>query len=150
MSEIIVVDGANVAYGEESKDGRPKVANLTLMRKALEARGFDPIVVVDASLAHHVDDEEQIKALFEQQRLRQAPAGTDADYFVLSTAEDHEARVVTNDTYEKYREQFPWIEERRLPFMIIKGQVELYQPQLDGNTGEAGGAVADEETGERE
>ena len=134
MSEIIIVDGANVAYGEQSNEGKPKVSNLTLMHKALEAQGYDPIIVIDASLPYDVDDRQQLEALLDQQRLRQAPADTEADYFVLRTAEDHEAKVVTNDTYEKYRDQFPWIDERRVPFMIVKGEVELYQPKLGGDS----------------
>lgn len=35
-----------------------------------------------------------------------------------------------NDAFEAYRDQYPWIEDRRVPLMIIKGQVELYEDSL--------------------
>ncbi len=124
---IIVVDGANVAYGERSKGGAPKVNNLIAMREALEQEGYSPIIIIDASLRHAIDDPDKLEALIQQQIVRQAPAGTDADYFVLETAEMYEARVVSNDTYEPYREAHPWIYERRVPFMVIKDEVILYE-----------------------
>lgn len=128
--KVIVVDGANVAYVERSHDGKPKVSNLTAVYHALEREGFDPIVIVDASLRYDVDDPDQLEALIDGQRVRQAPSGTDADYFVLEFAGDHDAFVVTNDNYEAYRDRYPWIEDRRVPVMIVQGEVELYAPKL--------------------
>lgn len=133
MSNIVVVDGANVAYVEKTNDGKPKVANLTRVQHALEDEGFDPIIIVDASLVYEVDDREQLESLLDQQVIRQAPAETDADFFVLQTAEDYKAQVVTNDQYEDYQERFPWIGEKRLPFMIVKGKVEFYRPSMEEN-----------------
>lgn len=128
--EQIVVDGANVAFEERAANGKPKVSNLIAVRKALEQQGFESLIIVDASLWHEVDDPDQLDALIKQQVVRQAPAGTDADYFVLTTAQQQHAQVVSNDRYEPYREQFPWIDERRVPLMIVEGRVELYQPDL--------------------
>ncbi|HBY96831.1 MAG: hypothetical protein M5U01_33540 [Ardenticatenaceae bacterium] len=59
------------------------------------------------------------------------PAETDADYFVLETAGREEALVVSNDQFEPYQDRFPWIEQRRVPLMIINGEVELYKPKLE-------------------
>jgi hypothetical protein len=36
-------------------------------------------------------------------------------------------KVVSNDRFEKYSQRFEWIEERRVPLMIINGEVELYE-----------------------
>lgn len=125
--KMAVVDGANVAYAEMSAAGQPKVSNVLAVRRALQARGYEAIIIVDASLRHEIDDPNQLEALLDDNIVRQAPAGTDADYFVLETAERYDARVVSNDTFDDYRERYPWIDERRLPLMVIHGEVELYE-----------------------
>ena len=128
---VIVVDGANIAYIEESKGGEPKVSNLVAVRQALEKRGYKPVIIVDASLRHQVDDPDQLEALIDDQKIRQAPAGTDADYFILQFAEQKDALVVSNDEFEQYQDQFPWIEQRRVPLMIVHGDVQLYGNDLE-------------------
>ena len=128
---VIVVDGANIAYEELSKKGEPKVSNIIAVRNALKEQGFKPIIIIDASLRFNVDDPQQLEALIDDQEFRQVPAETDADYFVLETADRYGAPVVSNDRFEPYRDRYPWIEDRRVPVMIINGKVEIYQPKLD-------------------
>jgi predicted thioredoxin/glutaredoxin len=125
--QFVVVDGSNVAHEEKSLSGKPKVSNIVAVRRTLEEQGFEPLVVIDASLKYDVDDPDQIEALIEHRSIRQVPAGTDADYFIIQIAEQHDARIVTNDTYREYRSQHPWIAQRRLPYMIVKGEVHLYE-----------------------
>jgi hypothetical protein len=127
----IVVDGANVAYAEKSHQGDPKVSNLVAMRSVLTAKGYDPLIIVDASLVYEVDDKEQLEALLDEQVIRQAPADTDADYFVLAMANELDAKIVSNDRFEAYRDQYGDVDERRVPFMIVDGNVELYGPALE-------------------
>lgn len=128
--QIAVVDGANVAYLEASQAGQPKVSNLVAVRQELQTQGYDAMIVVDASLRHQIDDPAQLEALIENQSVRQAPAGTDADYFILEIADDQNALVVSNDEFEQYQDQYPWIEERRVPLMIVNGEVKLYERKL--------------------
>lgn len=128
--QVAVVDGANVAHAEKTRDGKPKCSNITAMRALLQKRHFKPIVIADAALRHDVDDPQQFESLVDKQTIRQAPAGVRADYFVLRTAEEEEGVVVSNDTYREFRDSFGWIEERRVPFMIVEGKVQLYQPKL--------------------
>lgn len=132
--EFAVVDGSNIAFAERSKDGKPKVSNIVAVRRMLSEQGYSPIIIVDAALRHQVDNPEQLESMIKDQVVRQAPAETDADFFVLKTAEEENAPVISNDLYEPYREQFPWIAERRVPFMIVAGNVELYQEPLDATS----------------
>ncbi|HST53011.1 MAG TPA: hypothetical protein VLJ61_13450 [Pyrinomonadaceae bacterium] len=127
--QAIVIDGANVAYEERSAGGRPKLSNLLKVRCELEERGFEAIILVDASLKYDIDDQAQLQSLIASQQVRQVPAGTDADFFIIQLAEQIDARIVTNDRYKDYAERFPWIQERRLPYMIVKGEVVLYEEQ---------------------
>jgi hypothetical protein len=127
--EMIVIDGANVAYEEKSAGGKPKLSNLLKVRRELEERGFEAVILVDASLKYDIDDQSQLETLIRSQQVRQVPAGTDADFFIIQLAGQLDARVVTNDRYKDYVEQYPWISERRLPYMIVKGEVVLYEEQ---------------------
>jgi hypothetical protein len=128
--EVVIIDGANVAYEERSAGGKPKLSNLLKVRGELEGRGLEAVILVDASLKYDIDDQSQLETLIRSQQVRQVPAGTDADYFIIQFAEQFNARVVTNDRYKDYLEQYPWITDRRLPYMIVEGEVVLYdEPQ---------------------
>ncbi len=128
---IAVIDGANIAYAERSEKGDPKISNLLAVHAALEKKGYEPLTIVDASLVYEIDDRPQLEALIDNQTVRQAPAATDADYFVIQVAEEQNALIVSNDRYERYRTAHPWIEKRRVPVMIVQGEAELYEPKLE-------------------
>lgn len=128
--KVAVVDGSNIAYAELSAKGEPKVSNIVAVCQDLRQRGYRPVVIVDASLRHVIDDPAQLEGLMDDQDVRQAPAGTQADYFVLEVADDLRAVVISNDTFEEYRERYPWIEERRVPLMVVGGEVLLHEPSL--------------------
>ena len=87
---------------------------------------MNPIIIVDAALRHQIDDVDQYEALVRKRWIRQAPSRTVADYFILKTADQKKAAVISNDTYMQYRDEFKWIDQRRQPFMIVEGEVMLY------------------------
>jgi hypothetical protein len=127
--KTVVIDGANVAYEERSAGGKPKLSNLLKVRRELEERGFESVIIVDASLKYDIDDQEHLETLIRSQQVRQVPAGTDADFFIIQFAHELDALMVTNDRYKDYADRYPWIPERRLPYMIVKGEVVLYEEQ---------------------
>jgi hypothetical protein len=61
----------------------------------------------------------------EEGALKQAPAGTDADYFILSFARELDAAVVSNDRYRDRLSAFPEARDRVIRFMIVAGEVVL-------------------------
>src|SRR5689334_5755670 len=130
--EVVVIDGANVAYEERSAGGKPKLSNLLKVRNELEERGLEAVIIVDASLKYDIDDQTQLETLIQSQQVRQVPAGTDADYFIIQFSEEFNARVVTNDRSKDYLDDYPWITDRRLPYMIVKGEVVLYEEEGKG------------------
>ncbi|HEX8285370.1 MAG TPA: hypothetical protein VF588_18590 [Pyrinomonadaceae bacterium] len=127
--KMVVIDGANVAYEERSAGGKPKFSNLLKVRRELEEKGFEAVILVDASLKYDIDDQEQLENLIRSQQVRQVPAGTDADFFIIQFSQELDALIVTNDRYKDYADQYPWVQERRLPYMIVKGEVVLYEDQ---------------------
>lgn len=125
----IVVDGSNIAYLETTKDGKPRVEAIEKVRSQLEEMGYRPVVIIDAALWHQVDDPDRLNRLIDQGVINQAPAGTDADVFVLETARREDAKIVTDDQYRDLTERFPDHEKRRSPVMIVDGLVEFYDLQ---------------------
>ena len=128
MNWRIVVDGSNVAYEERSPEGKPRVANLTLAMQELRKQYDQVIVIVDAALHHQIDRPEELEDLLQREQITQAPAETAADYFVLETADELGADVLSNDTFRQYHSHWPWIEDRRIPYMIVGERFIIYRP----------------------
>lgn len=120
---VVLVDGSNVAYATEGEP--PRVANIIAVRDKLREEGFEPIIVADAALRHSIDDPERYERLVDEGQVRQAPAGTDADYFILSFARELNAGIVSNDRFRDRVRQFPEARERVIRFMIVQDEVVL-------------------------
>ncbi|HET8654779.1 MAG TPA: hypothetical protein VFL93_04650 [Longimicrobiaceae bacterium] len=118
-----IIDGSNVAYSTEAD--RPRLANIDLVCRKLDEEGFQPVVVVDAALRHHIDDTREYEKRVDAGEIHQAPAGTDADYFILSFARELDAIVVSNDRFRDRDEAFPDVMERIVRYMIVEGEVVL-------------------------
>ena len=116
-----IVDGSNVAHSSEGDEA--KLHNVVLVVKKLKAEGYDPIVVADAALRHQIDDKEGYERRVEEGKIRQAPAGTDADYFILAFARELDAVVVSNDRFRDRAEAFPEARERMIRYMIVEEEV---------------------------
>jgi hypothetical protein len=121
--KIALVDGSNVAHSAEG--GKAKVEHILLICEKLAEEGMQPVVVVDAALRHQIDDEDKYEELVGKGEIRQAPAGTDADYFILSFARELEASIVSNDRFKDHQKSFPEARERVIRYMIVEGEVVL-------------------------
>lgn len=122
-SNVVLVDGSNVAHSTEGEQAL--VANLLAIRDKLCEEGLEPIIVADAALRHQIDDSKRYEQLVEQGHVRQAPAGTDADYFILSFARELNASIVSNDRFRDRIKEFPEVRERVIRFMILQDEVVL-------------------------
>ena len=122
-TNVALVDGSNVAHSTEGE--APKVANLIAIRDKLKEEGLEPIIVADAALRHQIDDVQAYEQLIEDGVVRQAPAGTDADYFILSFAREMNASIVSNDRFRDRLKQFPEARERIIRYMIVNEEVVL-------------------------
>ena len=118
-----IVDGSNVAHATEGE--RPRLRNIILVRDKLREEGLEPILVVDAALRHRIDDSAGLERLVDQGVVNQAPAGTDADYFILSFARELDAAIVSNDRFKDRIAAFPEAEEDMIRYMIVADEVVL-------------------------
>jgi len=122
-TNVVLVDGSNVAHSIEGEP--PHVANLIAIREKLREEGLEPIIVADASLRHQIDEPQRYERMIDDGMVRQAPAGTDADYFILSFARELNASVVSNDRFRDRIKQFPEIRDRMIRYMIVQDEVVL-------------------------
>ena len=119
--KVAIIDGSNVAHSTEGDHAR--LGNIRIVAAKLEEEGYEPVVVVDAALRHQIDDSDSFEEMVENGTIRQAPAGTDADYFILSFARELDAVVVSNDRFKDRIEAFPEARERVIRYMIVNDEV---------------------------
>ena len=120
-TKTVIVDGSNVAHSSEGE--KAALENIRLIRDKLIEEGYEPVVLADAALRHQIDDGEGFEALVEAGTIKQAPAGTDADYFILSFARELDANIVSNDRFKDRVEAFPEVKKRVIRYMIVNGEV---------------------------
>jgi hypothetical protein len=120
---VVLIDGSNVAHSCEGE--RAQLANIIAVCDRLREEGYEPLILVDAALRHQIDDRDAYERLVEVGEIRQAPAGTDADYFILSFARELDASIVSNDRYRDRQKAFPDAAKRLIKFMVMKGEVVL-------------------------
>ena len=120
---LVLVDGSNVAHSSEGD--QPELANIVAVCDKLREEGYEPVVVVDAALRHQIDDRTGYERMVDAGTIRQAPAGTDADYFILSFARELDASIVSNDRFRDRQKAFPDAAKRLIRYMVVKGEVVL-------------------------
>lgn len=111
----ILVDGSNVMHWQ---DNTPQLAPLLQVIETLTGLGFAPGVVFDANVGYklfgrYMDDGDLAQLLhLPTQQVFVVPKGKQADPFLLETARDFSARIVTNDRYRDWAEVHPAVTER--------------------------------------
>lgn len=117
----VLVDASNVAHATEG--GEARLENIKIVQAKLLEDGFEPLVVADAALRHQIDNKAAYEAMIENGQVHQAPAGTDADFFILSFARELNARILTNDRFRDRATEFAEERERIIRYMIVGGEV---------------------------
>jgi len=137
--ESLIVDGSNLVragrdcrHGKEEKCNKPGIVRRLsqLFEQAEESKRAknvtgECIVVVDASLRYHVDDEAKLQSLIDEQMVKQAPSTYEADSLILKLADDKNGIVMSNDVKmrREYADEYPWV--------VNKGRFIQYTPISD-------------------
>jgi hypothetical protein len=122
-NNTVIVDASNVAHSTEG--AKPLLANVIVVRDKLKEEGLEPIIIADAALRHQIDDTRRFEQMVDAAEIRQVPAGTDADYFILSFARELDATIVSNDRFRDRMAQFPEAKDRVIRYMIVNHEVVL-------------------------
>lgn len=120
---VVVVDGSNVAHSTEGE--RVLLANIVAVCDKLREEGYEPLVLADAALRHQIDSKVEYERMIDAGLIRQAPAGTDADYFILAFARELDASIVSNDRFRDRQKAFPDAARRLIKYMVVLGEVVL-------------------------
>src|SRR3954467_9104687 len=123
LSNIAIVDGSNVAHSSEGTAAR--LFNIQLVCEKLIEEGYEPVGAVDAGRRQQIDNRQAYEKLVDEGKLRQAPAGTDADYFILAFARELAASIVSNDRFKDRMQSFPEARDRVIRYMIVADEVVL-------------------------
>ena len=118
---VALIDASNVAHSTEGD--RVRLANILAVRDKLVEDGYEPIIMADAALRHQIDDRAAYEQLVDDGVVKQAPAGTDADYFILSFARELDAQIVSNDRFRDRVQQYPEARDSVIRYMIIGDEV---------------------------
>lgn len=124
-----IVDGSNVALEARTFKEGGRLNQLELVVDKLStAKDAAVTVIVDANLRHHIDRKDDLEKMIKERKVLQAPAQTDADEFILQTAESLRTRgesviIVSNDRYKdyikKYKPRFDWVQDSQQQFMFV-------------------------------
>jgi predicted RNA-binding protein with RPS1 domain len=118
MPRHVIVDGSNIATEGRSQPSL-KQLNEAVMAFMAEHPKDVITVIVDATFGHRIDPKEakEFDRAVEHNELVTPPAGTvgRGDGFVLSIAQKVGATILSNDSYQEFHGDYPWLfDEGRL------------------------------------
>jgi Zc3h12a-like Ribonuclease NYN domain len=120
----VIVDASNVAhFGKDREGKKPSLDNLMKAIEALEKLGYEPFPIADASLRHEIDEKEKFNELLDNGKVQQVPSGTTADHFILNIAEEEDCKILSNDNFREYKDEFQDINNRRIPFNFKEDKI---------------------------
>ena len=132
----IVIDASNVAHFGRKDSSRPKLENILSALKVLGDKGNDFVIIADASLKHEIDDKDKYTCLLEEKTIEEVPSGSNADHFILHLAEKENAKILSNDLFKEFSDEFKDIQSMRIPFSFDGGNIiigESKKPKKDKN-----------------
>mgnify|MGYP001134261892 CR=1 FL=1 len=134
----VLVDGSNVMHW---RDGMPSLDPVKAVVAQLTAQGHVPGVVFDANagwklMGRYLHDGAFARLLgLESRQVLVVPKGSQADPFLLQTAREFGARIVTNDRYRDWAAAHP---EVLAPGFLIPGGMRDGKVWLRGLTAREG------------
>lgn len=131
-TDVIYLDGSNVAYNSSNREDRqkPKLKNIKAVAEELVKLRYKEIrVIADASLKHKLEDKNDLDDLKKLVKYMESPANTSADEFLLEILKKDKCYIISNDTFREWKIKDVWVAENidklRIPFMIDAGKVTL-------------------------
>lgn len=117
----VVIDGSNVMFWNDNK---PSLETVKSAIALLERHGYSAGVVFDANVGYkisdrYIDDAELAAKLgLPADQTLVVPKGSVADTTVIKAARELGAKILTNDRYRDWAEEFPEVET---PGHLIRG-----------------------------
>ena len=124
IKKKLVVDITNILNLDKDENEKLKIENILKVYNAVVELGYEPYMIADASMRHHLNSADQYKDLEDKGIINQSPAGTEADEWVLEVAKQEGCKFLTNDLYRDYGDEFGknWIFNNRLTCFVSNGK----------------------------
>lgn len=119
----LIIDITNILNEDKDVNGKLKVNNILKVRDAVLSLGYTPGMIADASMRYHVDNSTHYDELKKKGMVKDAPAGKEADEFVLAIAKKENCKFLSNDMYNNYKKEFgqEWVFQNRLTCKFFNG-----------------------------
>lgn len=122
----VIVDASNVAhFGKDKEGSKPRLDYLLKSVEALEKLGYEPFPIADASLRHEIDEKEKFNTLLDEGKVQQVPSGTTADHFILKIAYEEDCKILSNDNFREFNDEFHDINNKRIPFSFVDDIISI-------------------------
>lgn len=125
----VIIDASNLAHYGREKNSKPKLKNILSAVNALERNGHDFVIIADAPLRHEIDDKKNFNTLLDEEAIEEVPSGTDADHFILNLAEEENAKILSNDLFREFFDEFKDINSKRLPYSFKNDEIIIGKSQ---------------------
>lgn len=121
---ILVVDLTNILNLDKDQNQKIKIENVLNVYNAVVELGYEPHMIADASMKYHLNSDTQYEDLKDKGIIKQSPAGTEADGWVLEVAKRENCKFLTNDLYREHRAEFgnDWVFNNRLTCIFSNGK----------------------------
>lgn len=114
MARHVIVDGSNIATEGRSKPSLKQLSDAVTAFMAENPKDLIT-VIVDATFGHRIDKKEvaEFDEAVNNNELVAPPAGTvgRGDAFVLSIAQKVKGSILSNDSYQEFHADYPWLFE---------------------------------------
>ncbi len=123
----MITDISNIASFNKRND-KPKLEYIDLLYTSVP-KDVETISIADCALYHQIDSKELYKTKYLIPKIIfEAPAGIQADDFILSYAKERDALILSNDRFKQYDiVSEAWLREHQIRFMIIENQFYFEQ-----------------------
>lgn len=124
IKKKLVVDITNILNLDKDENEKLKIENILKVYNAVVELGYEPYMIADASMRHHLNSYDHYDALEEKGILNQSPAGTKADEWILEVARRENCKFLTNDLFRDFRDEFgkDWVFNNRLTSYFYNGK----------------------------
>ena len=114
MARHVIVDGSNIATEGRSKPSLKQLSDAVTAFMVENPKDLIT-VIVDATFGHRIDKKEvaEFDEAVNNNELVAPPAGTvgRGDAFVLSIAQKVKGSILSNDSYQEFHADYPWLFE---------------------------------------
>lgn len=126
------LDGNNICFWkDENNFSLVPLLNLCVQLKN-KSQNF--VCFFDANIIHLLKDKEEkliLKDLLKDKtKFRTSPGGTKADNYIVMSANNSNASIITNDWYRSLIPTYKWLDSRSTPQRLFKGSV---YPEANGD-----------------